>query len=72
MPLLHSETERCALSTGTYTIGGHGRDALPMPSLGRCPAVAAIVVSPDGPATIQRLTASIVVRLDRVPLGIAP
>lgn len=72
MPVLSSETERFALSTGTYTIGGHGPDAVPMSSLGRCPVVAALVIPPDGPATIQRLTAGVVVRLDRVPLGVAP
>jgi pSer/pThr/pTyr-binding forkhead associated (FHA) protein len=72
MPVLSSETERFALSAGTYTIGGHGPNAVPISSLGRCPAVAALVVPPDGPATIQRLAAGVVVRLDRVPLGVAP
>jgi pSer/pThr/pTyr-binding forkhead associated (FHA) protein len=72
MPVLSSETERFALSTGTYTIGGYGPDAVPMSSLGRCPAVAALVVPATGPATIQRLAAGVVVRLDRVPLGVAP
>ena len=72
MPVPGLETERFALSSGTYTIGGHGPDAVPMSSLGRCPAVAALVVPLDGPATIQRLAAGVVVRLNSVPLGIAP
>jgi pSer/pThr/pTyr-binding forkhead associated (FHA) protein len=72
MPLLNSGAERCALRTGTYTVGGNGSDALPIGSLELSPAVATLVVPPTGPSTIQRLTASIVVRLDQVPIGIAP
>jgi pSer/pThr/pTyr-binding forkhead associated (FHA) protein len=72
MPLLNSGAERCALRTGTYTIGGNGSDALPIGSLELSPAVATLIVPSAGPSTIQRLTASIVVRLDQVPIGIAP
>jgi pSer/pThr/pTyr-binding forkhead associated (FHA) protein len=72
MPLLNSGAERCALRTGTYTVGGHGSDALPMASLEWCAVVATIVVPPSGPSTIQRLAASVVVWVDRVPLGVAP
>lgn len=70
MPLLNSGTERCALRTGTYTVGGSGPDALPIASLEYSTAVATITVPPSGPSTIQRLTASVVVRLDGEPLGI--
>ncbi len=72
MPLLHDGAERCALRTGTYTVGGNGPDALPITRLECCPPIATLVVPPDGPATIQRLTATVVVRLDQTPLGIAP
>ena len=72
MALLNSGGERCALQPGTYTIGGNGRDALPIPSLEWCSPVATITVPPSGPSTIQRITASIVVRLDQEALGIAP
>ncbi|MEO8624495.1 MAG: FHA domain-containing protein, partial [bacterium] len=72
MPLLNSGTESCALPTGTYTIGGHGPDALPLPSLEWRSPVATITVAPSGPSMIQRLTASVVVRLDEVTLGVAP
>lgn len=72
MPLLNSGAERCALRTGTYTIGGRGADALPIASLDWRPAVATIVVPSSGPSTIRRLTASVVVRLDQEPLGVGP
>jgi pSer/pThr/pTyr-binding forkhead associated (FHA) protein len=72
MAVIDSGAERCALPPGVYTVGGKGSDALPLTSLEWCSAVATIVVEPDGAATIQRLTASVVVRLDRVPLGIGP
>ena len=72
MPLLNSGAERCAMRTGTYTIGGRGADALPIASLDWRPAVATIVVPSSGPSTIRRLTASVVVRLDQEPLGVGP
>lgn len=72
MPLLNSGAERCALRTGTYTIGGNGPDALPLASLEWSTAVATISVPASGPSTIQRLSASVVVRLDQAPLGVAP
>jgi pSer/pThr/pTyr-binding forkhead associated (FHA) protein len=72
MSLLNSGAERCALRPGSYTVGGTNSNALPIASLEWCPAVATINVSSSGPATIQRLTASVVVRLDDVSLGVAP
>ena len=72
MPLLNSGGERCALRTGTYTVGGHGPNALPIPSIEWRSPVATIIVPSAGVSTIQRLTASVVVRLDQEPLGIAP
>jgi pSer/pThr/pTyr-binding forkhead associated (FHA) protein len=72
MPLLHDDAECCVLQTGTYTLGGNGADALPITRLECYPRVATIVVPTDGLPTIQRLTASVVVRLDQTPIGIAP
>lgn len=72
MPLLNSGGERCALRTGYYTIGGSGREALPIASLEWRSPVATITVPSSGPSTIQRLTASVVVRVNQVLLGIAP
>ncbi len=72
MPLLLSGGERCALQTGTYTLGGNGPNAVPLASLEACSAVATIEVPDSGTPTIQRLVASVVVRLDQVPIGIAP
>jgi pSer/pThr/pTyr-binding forkhead associated (FHA) protein len=72
MPFLDDGTQRCKLSPSTYTLGGTAADAVPIPGLERLPPVARLEVPTDGPATIQRLSASIVVRLDRNPLGIAP
>lgn len=72
MPVLLSGAESCGLQAGTYTLGGRGANALPIASLEGSPEVATIVVPPSGASTIQRLTASIVVRLDQTPIGIAP
>jgi pSer/pThr/pTyr-binding forkhead associated (FHA) protein len=72
MPLLLSGAERCALHPGTYTLGGRTPSSLPLSSLELSPEVATIVVPDSGTPTIQRLTASIVVRLDQTAIGIAP
>lgn len=72
MPVLQSGAETCDLETGTYTIGGRGPNALPLAALEGSPEVATIVVPTSGASTIQRLAASIVVRLDRAAIGIAP
>lgn len=71
MPLLHDGLEVCALRPGAYTVGGIGADAVPLARLECCPPVATVVVPPSGAATIQRTAASVVVWLDRTPLGIA-
>ena len=72
MPLLSSSTERFALQPGAYTLGGRGPTAVRLSSLEPSPEVATIVVPSSGDPTIQRLTASVVVRVDRTPIGIAP
>jgi pSer/pThr/pTyr-binding forkhead associated (FHA) protein len=70
--MVQSGAESFALQTGTYTLGGRGPNALPLASLESSPEVATIVVPTSGASTIQRLAASVVVRLDQTAIGIAP
>ncbi len=72
MPLLRSGTDRAVLRVGNNTLGGRGADALPVAALAWQPPVATITVPQHGPVLIRRLTASVVVRLDEQPLGVAP
>ncbi len=74
MPLLISGTDQCALTPGNHTIGGRGGDALSLSALEWQPAVAVITVPRHAhePTLIRRTTASVVVRLNGTPLGIAP
>ncbi len=72
MPLLRSGTDRAVLRVGNNTLGGRGADALPVAALAWQPPVASITVPAHGPVLIRRLTASVVVRLDEQPLGVAP
>jgi pSer/pThr/pTyr-binding forkhead associated (FHA) protein len=72
LPCLRSGDERCPLSPGTHALGGRAADALALTSLERQPRAATITVSSGGATTLQRTTASIVVRLDGETLGIAP
>ena len=72
MPLLRSGTDRAVLRVGNNTLGGRGPDALPVAALAWQPPVATITVPAHGPVLIRRLTASVVVRLDEQPLGVAP
>jgi len=60
------------LRPGKNTLGGRGADALPIAGLAFQPAVATITLPESGPAVIQRVTAAVVVRLNDVPLGVAP
>jgi pSer/pThr/pTyr-binding forkhead associated (FHA) protein len=72
MPILRSGADRCVLRAGKNTLGGRGVEALPITALAWQPAVATITVPEHGPVLIQRITASVVVRLDDQPLGVAP
>ena len=72
MPLLRSGAEHCALRPGKNTLGGRGADALAIAGLAFRPGVATITLPDKGPVVIQRITASVVVRLNDVPLGVAP
>jgi pSer/pThr/pTyr-binding forkhead associated (FHA) protein len=73
MPLLILGADRCSLHPGTHTIGGRGADALQLAALDWHSAVATITVPTPGtgPALIRRITASVVVRLNDEPMGIA-
>lgn len=72
MPQLKSGAEHSVLRPGKNTLGGRGADALPIAGLAFQPAVATITLPESGPAVIQRVTAAVVVRLNDVPLGVAP
>lgn len=72
MPILRSGHDRYLLRPGTNTLGGRGADAVPVATLAWQPAIATITVPEYGPVLIQRITAAVVVRLDDVPLGVAP
>jgi pSer/pThr/pTyr-binding forkhead associated (FHA) protein len=72
MPQLRSGAEHSVLRPGKNTLGGRGPDALPVAGLAFQPAVATITLPEAGPALIQRVTAAVVVRLNDVPLGVAP
>jgi pSer/pThr/pTyr-binding forkhead associated (FHA) protein len=72
MPQLRSGAEHSVLRPGKNTLGGRGPDALPIAGLAFQPAVATITLPEAGPALIQRVTAAVVVRLNDVPLGVAP
>jgi pSer/pThr/pTyr-binding forkhead associated (FHA) protein len=72
MPQLRSGAEHAVLRPGRNTLGGRGADALPIAGLAFQPAVATITLPDAGPAVIQRVTAAVVVRLNDVPLGVAP
>lgn len=72
MTAVESSIDRCVVQAGTYSLGGRGATALPLASLAHAPEVATIVIPPSGAPTLQRLTASVLVRLNQTPIGIAP
>jgi pSer/pThr/pTyr-binding forkhead associated (FHA) protein len=72
MPQLKIGTDRCALRSGPNVLGGRAAGALPIAGLAWQPAVATITIPDVGAVLIQRITASVVVRLNDVPLGVAP
>lgn len=71
-PTLSSGEERCVLPPGQYGLGGRGADALQLTALESQPRAATVSVSDDGTTTLQRTTASIVVRIDGETVGISP
>ncbi len=69
MPILITDRERCVLQIGTNVLGGIGPDAVDVAALHELPRVAVITISRDGPATIQRLSPRVVVKLGDETLG---
>ncbi|MEO6527644.1 MAG: FHA domain-containing protein [Gemmatimonadaceae bacterium] len=71
-PSLRAGDERCLLQTGLHALGGRAADALVLAALERQPHAATITVSDSGSTTLQRTTASVVVRINGETVGIAP
>jgi pSer/pThr/pTyr-binding forkhead associated (FHA) protein len=64
--------ERSPLQPGSHALGGRAPDAIPLEALSGQPRAAILTVSERGVTVLQRTTASIVVRIDGEPIGIAP
>jgi pSer/pThr/pTyr-binding forkhead associated (FHA) protein len=71
-PLLRAGDQQCSLLPGVHALGGRAPDAVPLPGLQSQPRAATLTVSAEGATVLQRTTASVVVRLDGEPIGIAP
>lgn len=69
MPVLITDAEQHQLTVGANALGGIGDDAVGIPALADLPRVAIIRISADRPATIQRLSPRIVVKLGGETLG---
>ncbi len=71
-PTLRAGEQLCTLLPGVHALGGRAPDAVPLPGLQSQPRAATLTVSAEGATVLQRTTASVVVRLDGEPIGIAP
>jgi pSer/pThr/pTyr-binding forkhead associated (FHA) protein len=71
LPTLRAGDERCALRPGAHGLGGRAADAIALTALERQPRAALLLVSEDGTTTLQRTTASVMVRIDGKTIGIA-
>ena len=71
-PTLRAGEQLCSLLPGVHALGGRAPDAVPLPALQNQPRAATLTVSEEGATVLQRTTASVVVRLDGEPIGIAP
>jgi pSer/pThr/pTyr-binding forkhead associated (FHA) protein len=71
-PTLRAGDEQWPLAPGVHALGGRAADAVPLTKLQSQPRAAILTVSDEGVTTLQRTTASIVVRIDGEPIGIAP
>jgi pSer/pThr/pTyr-binding forkhead associated (FHA) protein len=60
------------LTPGIHALGGRAPDAVPLAALQSQPRAATLTVSDEGVTVLQRTTASVVVRIDGEPIGIAP
>ena len=71
-PTLRSEDQSCPLAPGVHALGGRAPDAIPLAALEGQPRAAILTVSDGGVTTLQRTTASVMVRIDGETVGIAP
>lgn len=71
-PSVRAGDERCALLPGVYGLGGRAPDAVALVALENQPRAAMLTVSEDGTTVLQRITASIVVKLDDETVGVGP
>src|SRR5918992_1390907 len=72
MPVLVTDSERYVLRLGRNVLGGRGPDAVGLTALTALSAAAVITLRPDGTALIQRISASVIVKVDGGPLGAMP
>src|SRR5690349_20193634 len=71
-PTLRAGDELLPLDPGVHALGGRAPDAVPLAALQSQPRAATLSVSPEGATVLQRTTATVVVRIDGEPIGIAP
>src|SRR5258705_12619148 len=71
-PSLRAGNEQCPVAPGVHALGGRAADAVPLAALQGQPRAATLTVSAQGVTVLQRTTASVVVRIDGQPIGIAP
>jgi pSer/pThr/pTyr-binding forkhead associated (FHA) protein len=71
-PSVRAGDELLQLTPGTHALGGRAPDAVPLAALQSQPRAATLTVSEEGMTVLQRTTASVVVRVDGEPIGIAP
>jgi len=71
-PILRAGEQQYPLTPGVHPLGGRAPDAVPLAALQSQPRAATLTVSDEGVVILQRTTASVVVRVDGEPIGIAP
>jgi len=71
-PSLRAGDDQFSLAPGVHALGGRAPDAVPLAALQSQPRAATLIVSDEGVTVLQRTTASVVVRVDGEPIGIAP
>lgn len=71
-PSLRAGEQQFSLAPGVHALGGKAPDAVPLAALQSQPRAAILMVSDEGVTVLQRTTASVVVRVDGEPIGIAP
>lgn len=71
-PVVRLGDERCALSPGTYGLGGNAPDSVKLTALEHQARAAVLTVSDAGKTMLQRTTAAVMVRIDGQTIGIDP